>query len=367
MANDVISIAQKFMNRRKFSSAIKILEGREEIYEDNFEYYLTFGTACLYVGDIGTSTIFYQRARRIKLTDSRLLLGQAAIFLRRGDTDRALQYYLDVKANDPSNKTATEAMEFIRTNGDYDTICRWVDSGKIEKFYPPLGVNDLKVKSIIFSFLLVMMIGFCCVKFIPRSSNIYNGERKDLTQLSLSSSEKSSPQEKDLGVQSFVYLLSDKEITDSYEKALSYFQNHRDNESQREINRILNSNASVSIKQKANILTEYLEVPTFDTLNFNPTVADVESDKLLYQDCWVSWQGRISDAYTNKDGSFECRLLVGYESMKKVDGIIDVIFDSDPAIQTDQPVRILGRISFIEKRLVLQGHSVYQSVHGVLQ
>lgn len=367
MANDVITVAQKLMNRRKFSSAIRILEGREDVYEDNFEYYLTFGTACLYVGDIGTSTIYFQKARRIKLTDTRLLLGQAAIFLRRGDTDRALQYYLDVKSNDPSNKTASDAMEFIRTHGDYDTICRWVDSGKIEKFYPPLGINDLMVKTITFSVLFCCMSLFCCIKFIPGKTEVYEGKRKDLTQLMLSSSEKNTPQEKDLGSQSFIYLLSDKEITDCYEKALSYFQNHRDNEAQREINKILNSNATVSIKQKANILSGYFEIPTFDSLNYNPSVNEVESDFSLYQDCWVSWQGRISDAYTNKDGSFECRLLVGYESMKKVDGIVDVVFETDPGIQSDQPVRILGKISIVEKSLVLKGFSVYQSVHGVLQ
>ena len=63
--------------------------GEKEIYEDNYEFYLTLGIACLYVGDIGAASSYFQLARRIKLTDTRLLMGQAAIFLRRGDTARA--------------------------------------------------------------------------------------------------------------------------------------------------------------------------------------------------------------------------------------------------------------------------------------
>ena len=86
MAKDALSLAWQDMRRRRFATAIKRLEAKKEIYEENFEYYLTLGIACLYVGDIGASSSYFQLARRIKLTDTRLLLGQAAIFLRRGDT-----------------------------------------------------------------------------------------------------------------------------------------------------------------------------------------------------------------------------------------------------------------------------------------
>ena len=100
MAQDVLSVAWKFMRKRQFATAIKLLEGRAETYEDNFEYYLITGIACLYVGDFGAAGSYFQRARKIKITDTRLILGQAAIYLRRGDTDRALQYYLEVIEND---------------------------------------------------------------------------------------------------------------------------------------------------------------------------------------------------------------------------------------------------------------------------
>src|SRR5574344_912853 len=140
MSRSVLDTAHTLIKRRKFSSAITMLESSSESYINDFDYYLTLAISCLYVGDVGNAFSYFGKAREIKLTDTNLLLGQAAIFLRRGDTDRAVQYYLDVLNNEPANETALAAMEFIRRDGDYSTICKWVDSGKIERFYPPLGV-----------------------------------------------------------------------------------------------------------------------------------------------------------------------------------------------------------------------------------
>ena len=124
MSRSVLDIAQGLLKRRKFGQAILLLESRSELYEDDFEFYITLGIACLYVGDIGTAASYFNRARSIKILDTRLMLGQAAIFLRRGETDRAVQYYLDILNNEPGNEIAQAAMEFIRKNHDYSTICR---------------------------------------------------------------------------------------------------------------------------------------------------------------------------------------------------------------------------------------------------
>ncbi|MCR4953996.1 MAG: hypothetical protein K6A43_07970 [Treponema sp.] len=367
MARDVLSIAWSYMQRRKFASAIKLMEGRSEIYEENFEYNLLLGISCLYVGDIGSASSYFQRARHIKLTDTRLLLGQAAIFLRRGDTDRALQYYMDVKENDPANKTANAAMEFIRTHGDYDTICRYVDTGRIEAFYPPLGPNPQKIARFVIpcaAFMLGVGLVLC---FVARGNrNPAVGQRMDLTELSLSDDEKRNPQEKDLSSQSFRYILSDKEINQAYVDVMDYFQSHRDNKAQIEINRILNSNASLSIRTKSQTVMNYLETPTFDTLTDNPTYTAVEADPYLYMDCYVIWGGKITNAINYADGSYSCQLLVGYETGEQVLGIVTVKFDSTPQIQPDQPVKILGRITTEDKKVILRGRAVYQSVNDGL-
>lgn len=366
MANDVLSVAWKYIKRRRFATAIKLLEGRSEIYEDNFEYNIMLAISCLYAGDIGVASSYFQKARRIKLTDTRLLLGQAAIFLRRGDTDRALQYYLEIKENDPNNKTADEAIEFIRTKGDYDTICRWVDSGRIEQFYPPLGFNPDKLLFILYPFI-ACILGIVLVLILSPGKKVVKTTRLDLSNLELTLDEKKSAQERDLTKEAIHYILSDKEITQGYEKALEYFQNNRDNAAQVEINRIVNSNASTQIKQKAKILSGYLTEPTFDSISDVPSYNQVNEEPLLYLNTWVSWSGRISDVQI-ENNNFSCRLLIGYEKMKNIDGIVTLKFDENQNIITDLPLRVLAKISADnEGKIFLQGKAVYQSVHDGLE
>jgi tetratricopeptide (TPR) repeat protein len=362
MAKDALSLAWLDLRRRHFATAIKRLEAKRDIYDENFEYYLTLGIACLYVGDIGASSSYFQLARRIKLTDTRLLLGQAAIFLRRGDTARALQYYLEIKENDPLNKTAGEAMEFIRVHGNYDTICRWVDTGKIEQFYPPLGSNP--DKTALFAIAGAAFVLGCVFAFIffPRGQ-LYNGPRADLTRLELSAEEKSDAKEKDLSSQSYAFVLSSKEINKRYNKALQYFQAHRDNAAQIEVNVILNSDASVAVKKKARLLMGYFDIPDFDTITDVPSFTEVAEKPAVYLDCWVNWGGKLSNAVTYEDGSYTCDLLVGDETLTKYEGTVRVHFDSVQQVDTSRAVKVLGKIVLEDGMVSLAGRAVYQSVH----
>lgn len=360
MASDVLAVAKRLMRRRRFDQAITVLQSRAEIYEDNFDYYLLFAVSCLYVGDTGTASQYFQKARNIKLTDTTLLLGQAALFLRRGDTDRALQYYLDVLDYEPGNKIAQSAMEFIRTKGDYSTICKWVDTGDIEQFYPPLGINPYAVAGVVVP-LVACVLGILLVVHIMPVSRPEKGSRADLSALVLSVDERKNIQETNLSSGAFAYILSSSQINEAYEKAQVYFQQYRDNLAQIEINRILNSNASVAVKQKANLLMSYLEEPSFDTVKDIPAYRTVEKEPSLYLDCWVSWSGRISNV-VQTENLFKCDFLVGYETMQNVEGIVPLKFSVPPVIENDKPVTVLAKIISENGKIALSGRSVYQSV-----
>lgn len=366
MIRDVLAVAQSMMNRRHFNKAITMLEARREIYDGNFDYYILLATACLYAGDIGAASSYFQRARKIKLTGTNLLLGQAVIFLRRGDTARAIQYYVEVLDNDPMNKIALEALEFIKTDGDYGTICKWVDTGKIEKFYPPLGINPLMIAGIVFP-VLACILGAAAVFYFSSRVNFSGASRRaDLSSLVLTVDERKNAQETDMSSGAYKYILSARQISESYKKAMTYFQSYRDNAAQIEINRILNSNASNLVKQNARILMGYIEEPTFDTVKDVPSYSDVQSDAALYMDCWVDWAGRLSNA-VQKSSSYSFDLLVGYETMQKVEGVVPVKFNVLPSVESSKPVRVLAKISSEDGKLCLEGRAVYQSVKDILE
>ena len=360
MVSDVLEIARKYMAMRQFDRAVKLLEGRSEIYEQNFDYYLLLAISYLYAGDFGTASTYFQRARNIKLTDTNLLLGQAILFLRRGDTGRALTYYLEIIDNEPENKIALKAMEFIRTKGDYSTICRWIDTGMIEQFYPPLGVNPYKVIGIgipAAACILGILLAFVFMPYRRPSE----GKRADLSSLVLTVSEKRDLREKDLSSGAFSYILSSSQIYESYEKALSYFQSYRDNLAQIEVNRILNSNASVFVKRNMNELMGYFVSPGFDSIKDSPDYSHVLKEPKLYLDCWVVWSGRVSNVIQTEN-SYLCDFLVGYDSMERVDGVVPLHFSVPPVIEVEKPVKVLARITTRDDKLSLEGKAVYQSV-----
>ena len=97
------------MKRRKFGFAIRLLESYIANYKGSFEYYLALGTSCLYIGDEGDAAKYYQLAREIHINSSELLLGQAALLLRHGNTVKALQYYMDILDIDPNNEQANSS------------------------------------------------------------------------------------------------------------------------------------------------------------------------------------------------------------------------------------------------------------------
>lgn len=110
-------------------------------------------------------------------------------------------------------------------------------------------------------------------------------------------------------------------------------------------------------------MISYFEEPSFDSFSSRPeenfTYSTVAAEPALYADCWVVWSGRISNAKTEND-VFSCDLLVGYENLERVDGIVPVIFDVVPKIEGDRAVKILAQVKLKDGKLCLFGRSVYQ-------
>ncbi len=340
-----IDQARYLMRSRDFAGAIQVLNEKRGVYEESFDYNYTLGLAFLYAGDTGSAAQSFEAARKIKINDANLLLSQAAIHLRRGNTERAVQYYLDILDFDPQNLDAKRCLDLVRSHGDYEEICRWVDDGRIEAYYPQLGINPKKVRNIIAALLCGAVVGALAVHFWPR--NFSKSDRADLSSLVLSVDDSSNA----------------RGIKKAYNQALEYFEERRDNMAQREVNRVLNSAASTGLKQKARALMNYFEAPGFDSLKDNFSYKEVAEQTSLYLDCYVDWSGRASNLdQTENFLSFD--LLVGYEDLKDLEGIVRVTFDfvPDRSIDPEKPVRVLGKVDVDGKKIILKGRSIYQSV-----
>lgn len=356
MPQTVLERAKRAFYRKKYNDVITLLEPNTIQYRDSFTFYLYLGMACLHTGDIGGATTYFQRARQIKMRDPELLVAQAALHLRRGDTHQAVEYYLEALEYAPSHRLARKSLDFIRKTRDPETISSLVETGKIARFYPrikrPLTVSRLAAKTLPLT-LVVLVAVFLYHGFTADPAP----ERADLSALQLDSTER----EDAIAMSgSYRYVLTEKEIFDGFEKAQRYFQTYHDNAAQVEINRILNSNASASIKRKSRELMGYLSKQGFDTIQDVYTYADVVQEPWLYLDCWVIWKGMATNVVSTEQ-AMVFDLLVGYDTRNVLEGIVPVRFHKVLTVDPEKPLEVLGQVGLEGAKVILTGSAIHQS------
>lgn len=357
MAKTVLERAHTLLVHKKYYEVITLLEPCIIQYNESFTYFYYLGLACLYSGDFGGATSYLQRARKIKMRDPDLLVALAALFLRRMETNQAVEYYLEALEYNHKHTLAKKALSFIRIKGDAETIAALFETNRITKFYPKLK-RPLKTKivfTVFCGFLLVtLFVGVTVMKFFFITAHT---QRADLSHLALVSRDALIAH--DGG--SYRYILTEKQIQDSYAKAQAYFHAYNDNAAQVEINRILLSNASSGIKQKSQLLMTYLAKPSFNTIKQPYMYQQVFADPSLYQDCWVQWRGMATNLISN-DNYVSFDFLVGYDSRTKLEGIVPVQFNSFVTFELDKPLEILAQVRIKSNKIVLEADSFYQSL-----
>lgn len=357
MAQTVLERAKRAFFRKRYNDVITLLEPNTIQYRDSFTFYLYLGMACLHTGDVGGATTYFQRARQIKMRDPDLLVAQAVLHLRRGDTHQAVEYYLEALEYAPSHKLAQKSLEFIRKNSNPETIAALVETGKISRFYPRIRKPVTPARVALFFIPIFIVLGLFGLYYTVSNSLKEAPSRADLSLLALDSGERKDP----IAMSgTYRYVLTEKEIFSAYEKAQRLFQNYRDNAAQVEINRILNSNASVSIKRKARQLMGYLGKPGFESLEDRYTYEQVRKDPYLYLDCWIIWKGMATNTISN-DNVLRFDFLVGYDTRSILEGIVPVRFSKVLPVDPEKPLEILAKVSLDGANLILLGASMYQS------
>ncbi|MCD1654753.1 tetratricopeptide repeat protein [Treponema zuelzerae] len=353
----ILQKAKKLFDQKKYSQVISLLEPNILQYRESFQFYLYLGLSCLHTGDAGGASSYFQRARQIKMRDPDLLTAQAALFLRRGETDQAVEYYLDALEYDPDHALAKKALQFIRKKGDKETFLNMAETGKITAFYPKPRRTSLHPAAVAAPLAVFIL---CASIFGIKAVSLSVGQetRADLSSISLQAIDLKNSVE---AGGSYRYILTEKQVVQAFENSQRYFQSYRDNQAQVEINRILNSNASIAVRTKARLLMEYLSEPGFDTLKDNFSYATVIQDAYLYQDCWIRWKGMAANV-SAPDDRFGFNFLVGYDTRSALEGIVPVSFDKPVFLDPSRPFELLAKIRIENGSLSLLGGGIYQSV-----
>jgi len=343
----------KLFRARKFTEVIHILEPQIFRYRESYTFYYILGISCLYAGDFGGAYSYLGRADQLKHGNADILLGLAAVHLKRGDMEAALKIWLDILDNNPGNRIARRGMEFSRKNISKDDKEDLFEINRIRKFYPGLPAKrGWFFKSAIFVVILLIFSGLFYFYQTDKPFAVIN-KRKGIETIKLDSSILGSR----MPANGIKYKLSDREIKEHFNRAKKYLLKYRDNLANVEINTLLLSNAKASVKEKAMLLKTFITEPDFITIKDSFSYSTVIKMPDLYNHCYVVWRGKIVNLQKKKN-EIIFDLLVGYENEKELKGIVPVVLDFAVLLNNADSVELLGEIITKKENISLRGVSI---------
>jgi hypothetical protein len=233
-------------------------------------------------------------------------------------------------------------LKIIRKYPGPENISAWIDSGKLPVLFPPLPKLPFPASRVMAAVIILALLGagvFGAVKM----GILHPGAaltRDEPEEIKLLREEQDAPMQID---GSYRYVLTRKEVVDTYAEARKLFTSYHDEKAKVKLNHLLESNCPEPVKNKARILLSYMDVPGFDTLKDRLSYGEVIGEPALYRDCYIVWRGIASNLNLGQNHtSFD--LLVGYDTRRTVEGIVRVDYDFAIPVNPERPVEILGRI-----------------------
>lgn len=356
MQQKSLQTAKRLFYAKKFKDVVRLLEPKIFIFKEIFEYYLLLGLSCLYLNDFGSAYSYLNRAEKIKPNHTPVLLGLAVIALKKMEIDQALKIWLKVLDREPKNRTAARGLNIIKQGFNEAILSELIESQKISRLYPPVKFRIPLLIPLIVLFTLVLLV-ICSFLFFTVIKPAIATQRPEIDQIDLSFY---SPTIID-NTGDYHIILKEEEIINIFEKAKDYLYQYRDNLALHEINKLLNSNASLAVKERAKALKSFVQTPDFTTIKDSFAFNTVRQDPLLYKDCFVLWKGKVVNLMVDEQ-KIRFNFLIGYHEEKELQGIVTVELDFAAKVENGYSYEILGQVVLAEDKIKLKGISLHRIV-----
>ncbi|ACH94393.1 tetratricopeptide repeat protein [Borrelia recurrentis] len=352
----LINKSINYYNSHKYADVIKLIEKEIFFYKDYYIYHYILGMSYLRMGNLGNAQIYLKKAYTLNPTEPDVKQSIAILLAAQGKEDKAIQIWLKMIEDNQDIKRSELSLEIIRKHPIQGTL--FLTKNKIyDKLFPKIkiekGENFYKLTKIILSivsisFLLIAIFSFTNfkenIKLIINNSqtNIkktINNVATYIDDIKINDKEKIKNYEGQ-----FVFILTETEIKNSFQKIKSHLKNGKDNFARIEINKILNSNASESIKLKAKNLASFISNPDFITFDDFLILKEIKKNPLIYSDVYVKWEGIINNI-EKKNNITYFDFYVGYNK-DILEGIITTKINFDIEINFKDCVEILGQIKY---------------------
>lgn len=340
--------AERLYRQGRYGEVIRHLEPQVFAYRENPRFYELLGFSCLRTGDYGGAYSFLSRSSQLDRDNPRVLDALAVAELKRRRPTDAIQTWLDALELDSGDKLAKKGLNLVRQAENPTALAQDLSEREVRALLPPSPRRGLLLRRLAIVGAVVIAVGVG--GYLVSMSGILTQEEgpppREGEELARFNQEPDSW----IGYEGeFRYVFTEDEVERIFDRAAGYFHNFRDNMARREINRILNSNASSAVKERASLLTEYIQTPDFSSFQDNFAYDDVVSEPWLYQGCYVRWRGRVANLSVGETISFD--LMVGYEDGRVLEGVVSAVVPFGVSIDAGESVEIIGQVEVEKDRL----------------
>ncbi len=357
MARTALDRAERLFSAARHAELISLLEPQVPVYRESARFYYLLGSSCLRTGDVGGAGTYLKRAESLSPLDTDVLLALSALELRRGDSKKAVDGYLRVLELKPGDRLAERGLSVIRTEGSPEGLAELASSGRILRLYPGGRSARPLLRGLAAGAIIAAALGLATFGAMRLVSGISSARvpRPEVAAVSLSRAERDSPVATS---GAFRYALTEDQVLASFERAKRFFQDYRDNAAIVEINRILGSNASEGIKEKASTLKNFVGKPDFRTIRDDPSYAEASLDPRLYDGCSVAWKGMAANV-ESRSGSTYFDFLVGYHDKNRLEGIAKARIP-ELAVPVDRPLELLATLRTAGGSVFLEASAIHE-------
>ncbi|MEM9424323.1 MAG: hypothetical protein AAF975_06015 [Spirochaetota bacterium] len=347
--------AVRLLIRGQLTRCIQLLEPKISLFIEDADYFYLLGRCYFTAGDSENAKLYLERGLASDPDHEEIQLMLACFAVRQRDTYQAISIWLKLENAGCHRTCLRYGLDQIRRLNDSEELYNFAHGPRFMRLFPILpgalayrvgrGVRRLSL------LVLVLGLGWWGYRVLYPSARDWYVEWQrqrvppmDISLAELDSSEILAFEQKDA-----LFSFSESELKNLADAIRKNYDLYYDNLVQRDINKVLYSNASDAVKVKFQLVESLLgRQQEIHNLKHNFRFPLVRKMPQVYQNCLVKWEGTATNIRMDTEGNLWFTLLVGYTDKRVLEGQVSVRMTDLIAVPLDAPITVFAKVQLFD-------------------